>query len=183
MKSALNIRRAKVEPASERNQPIDRDIEAVAQLERSAYETRSRVDHIAGAITRRAGTATAVVLHGIWFIVWIVANLGIGGGRPFDPYPFSMLTTIVSLEAIFLTLFVLISQNRMSHEADKRAAVDLEVNVLAEREATMTLRILHEIATHVGVKGPVSKDLAQLLKETKLEELSQKLEKALPPED
>ena len=104
------------------------------------------------------------------------------GIEPFDPYPFSLLTTIVSLEAIFLTLFVLISQNRMSREADRRAALDLEVNILAERESTMTLRILHDISHHLGLKGEASKDLAELLKETRLEELSTRLEKALPPE-
>jgi uncharacterized membrane protein len=165
------------------DQPVDRDIEAVARLERTAYETRSRVDHIAALITRKAGTGTTVVLHGVWFFIWIIVNVRIVGIEPFDPYPFSLLTTIVSLEAIFLTLFVLISQNRMSHEADKRAELDLQVNVLAEREATMTLKILHAISSHLGLKGPASKELAALLKETKLDELSDKLEKALPPQD
>ena len=60
--------------------------------------------------------------------------------EPCDPFPFNLLTTIVSLEAIFLTLFVLVSQNRMSREADKRAQLDLQVNLLAEKEATMILR-------------------------------------------
>jgi uncharacterized membrane protein len=166
------------------DQPVDRDIEAVARLERIAYQTRSRVDHVAALVTRKAGTGTTVVLHGIWFLIWIIVNVRIFDGiEPFDPYPFSLLTTIVSLEAIFLTLFVLISQNRMAHEADKRAELDLQVNVLAEREATMTLKILDAISSHLGLKGPASKELAALLKETKLDELSDKLEKALPPED
>jgi len=164
-------------------EPVDRDIEAVARLERSAFEARSRVDHIANLITRKAGTGTAVLLHGVWFFVWILANVRIHGIEPFDPFPFSLLTTIVSLEAIFLTLFVLISQNRMSHEADKRAELDLQVNVLAEREATMTLKILHAISKHLGLKGPASKELSALLKETQLDELADKLDKALPSEE
>ena len=93
-----------------------------------------------------------------------------------------LLTTIVSLEAIFLTLFVLISQNRMSQEADKRAELDLQVNVLAERETTMILRNLRDIAAHLGIKSAASRELVELLKETKLDELSDKLEKALPSE-
>ena len=184
MSSRLKTNRSTPRGLPRGDQPVDRDIEAVARLERIAYQTRSRVDHIAGTITRLAGTGTTVMLHGIWFFIWIILNVRVVGSiEPFDPYPFSLLTTIVSLEAIFLTLFVLISQNRMSHEADKRAELDLQVNVLAEREATMTLKILHAISTHLGLKGPASKELAALLKETKLDELSEKLEKALPPED
>jgi uncharacterized membrane protein len=160
----------------------DRTTQDVARLERMSQESRSSVDRWATAITRVAGTGTTILVHIVWFLAWITLNLGVGGIEPFDPYPFSLLTTIVSLEAIFLTLFVLISQNRMSHEADRRAAIDLEVNVLAEKEGTMTLRILHDISAHLGLKGQASRELAELLKETKLDELSQKLEKALPPE-
>ena len=95
---------------------------------------------------------------------------GLPGIEPFDPFPFSLLTTIVSLEAIFLTLFVLISQNRMSREADKRAELDLQVNLLAEKEATMILRMLQEISGHLGLSGEANKDIEELLKETKVEE-------------
>lgn len=182
MKSRLKTSR--IDKASRQTSlPVDRDIQDVARLERMAYQARSRVDHLAGAITRIAGTGTVVLLHGVWFLIWVLANVRLLGIEPFDPYPFSLLTTIVSLEAIFLTLFVLISQNRMTHDADKRAELDLQINVLAEREATMILKILHDISAHLGLKGTASKELAALLKETKLDELSDKLEKALPPED
>jgi uncharacterized membrane protein len=148
-----------------------------------SYQARSDVDHVATAITRKAGTGTAIALHAVWFLFWVVLNAGvIPGLEAFDPFPFSLLTTIVSLEAIFLTLFVLVSQNRMSRVADKRAELDLQVNILAEKEATMILRILHDISGHLGLKGGSSKELAAMLKETKLDELSQKLEKALPAE-
>ena len=159
----------------------DRTIAAVARIEHTAYENRSRIDHLAGAITRAAGTGTVIVLHVVWFLLWLLVNLGgLPVIKPFDPFPFSLLTTIVSLEAIFLTLFVLISQNRMSREADKRAELDLQVNLLAEKEATMTLRMLQEISGHLGLSGEASKDIEELLKETKVEELSEKLESVLP---
>ena len=152
-------------------------------MERLAYQARSSADHVASSITRKAGTGTAIALHAVWFLIWVVLNTGvIPGLEPFDPFPFSLLTTIVSLEAIFLTLFVLVSQNRISRDADKRAELDLQVNVLAERETTMILRILYEISRHHDLKGTASKELAALLKETKLDELSEKLEKALPAE-
>src|SRR5687768_10933700 len=116
--------------------PSDQTVAAVARIERSAYGARSKMDRLACATTRTAGRATAIVFHVFWFLIWILANLrDIPGIKPFDPFPFSLLTTIVSLEAIFLTLFVLVSQNRMSHEADKRAQLDLQVNLLAEKEA------------------------------------------------
>jgi uncharacterized membrane protein len=163
--------------------PEDRATQEVARLEQTAKQSRSGIDRFATAITRRAGTGTAILVHAIWFSVWIALNLRLFAIEPFDPFPFSLLTTIVSLEAIFLTLFVLISQNRMSREADRRAALDLEINILAERESTMTLRILNDISSHLGVKGDASKELAELVKETRLEVLSSKLEKVLPPEE
>jgi uncharacterized membrane protein len=87
---------------------------------------------------------------------------------------------IVSLEAIFLTLFVLISQNRMSLEADRRARLDLEINILAERETTMILRMLKEISGHLKIDGATRSELEELLKETHIDELAQKLDDALP---
>jgi uncharacterized membrane protein len=180
-----HTRRAEPKPGLESRdlQPADRGIRAIAQLEREDHESRSFVDRISASITRKAGSGTALLIHALWFIVWVVANLGLFGVEPFDPFPFSLLTTIVSLEAIFLTLFVLIAQNRMAHEADRRAELDLQINLLAEQEDTMILRILHDISSHLGLKSAASKDLAELLKETRLDELSRKLDKALPSED
>jgi uncharacterized membrane protein len=163
--------------------PADEGIRAVALLERGELHARPRVDQIAAAITRAAGSSKALVLHGIWFFAWIIANTGqVEGLKPFDPFPFSLLTTVVSLEAIFLTLFVLISQNRMSQQAEKRAELDLQINLLAERETTVILKLLHEIGARVGAKGVSSKELSELLKKTRVEELAHKLESALPAE-
>ena len=160
--------------------PEDGATKDVARLELMTLQSRSGVDRIATNITRAAGSALSVVAHAVWFFTWIILNARILPIEPFDPFPFSLLTMIVSLEAIFLTLFVLISQIRMSREADRRAAIDLEINVLAEKEATMILRILQDISSHLGIKGKASKDVAELLKETRLDELFKKLEKALP---
>jgi len=169
--------------AVQTDSPSDGTIQAVAQVEHAAYEARSRMDHLAGRITRGAGTGPAILLHVGWFSFWLLANLRhLSDVEPFDPFPFNLLTTIVSLEAIFLTLFVLISQNRMSREADKRAQLDLQVNLLAEKEATMILRMLQEISQKLGVTGRTTKNLQDLLKETKVDELAEKLDGALPSE-
>lgn len=161
--------------------PTDRGIRDVAEMEKRNHDARTRIDLFSSAITNFAGSGTAILIHLVWFVVWLAINLHlVPGVTEFDPFPFSFLTMIVSLEAIFLTLFVLISQNRMSQEADKRAHLDLQVNILAERETTMILRMLYEISGHLNIEGPTRNELEDLLKETRIDELAEKLDAALP---
>lgn len=105
-----------------------------------------------------------VYVHAIWFGVWIALNVGWIGNKPFDPFPFSLLTLIVSLEAIFLSTFVLISQNHALALGDKRADLDLQINLLSEHEITRLLVLMDAIADHMGVevsKKPEVEDLKQ----------------------
>ncbi|MCM3882258.1 DUF1003 domain-containing protein [Frankia sp. R82] len=95
--------------------------------------TRSRQDQAADAITRFAGSLWFVYLHAVWFTGWILVNEGlVGSGARFDRFPFGLLTMIVSLEAIFLSTFVMISQNREAARQDIRAELDFEMNVRSE---------------------------------------------------
>jgi uncharacterized membrane protein len=167
---------------NQENEPHSfRGIREIAQMEKRNHDARSRIDQISGTITNLAGSAAAILIHFVWFALWVLINVhAIPGIAAFDPFPFSFLTMVVSLEAIFLTLFVLISQNRMSLEADRRARLDLEINILAERETTMILRMLNEISGHLKTDGGTRSELEELLKETRIEELAQKLEDALP---
>jgi uncharacterized membrane protein len=158
-----------------------RGIREIVQVEERNRKARSRIDLISAAITNVAGSASAILIHLIWFALWILINVhAVSGVTAFDPFPFGFLTMIVSLEAIFLTLFVLISQNRMSLEADRRARLDLEINILAERETTMILRMLNEISRHLEINDGARTELEELLKETRIDELAQKLDEALP---
>ncbi|MCH5670686.1 DUF1003 domain-containing protein [Streptomyces gilvus] len=94
---------------------------------------RGTQDRIADAITAFAGTMTFVYLHALWFAVWIVCNEGaFGKAAVWDPYPFGLLTMIVSLEAIFLSTFVMVSQNRQAARENVRADLDFETNVRSE---------------------------------------------------
>lgn len=87
-------------------------------------------DRAADKVTRFAGSLNFVYLHGLWFVVWISLNVGlIGAGMKFDKYPFGLLTMIVSLEAIFLSTFVMVSQNRQAARSDVRSQVDFEANL------------------------------------------------------
>ncbi|MGW2519136.1 DUF1003 domain-containing protein [Streptomyces sp. NPDC001617] len=111
---------------------------------------RGTQDRIADAITAFAGTMAFVYLHALWFAVWIVCNEGVfGKGAVWDPYPFGLLTMIVSLEAIFLSTFVMVSQNRQAARENVRADLDFETNVRSEVWAIHMGRALNVDPTEV----------------------------------
>jgi uncharacterized membrane protein len=131
---------------------IEKNVEQAAKLEAEQLHAPSISERMAGAVTRMAGTASFAVAHLLWFLGWIVVNTGlVRRVRPFDPSPFNLFTMIVSLEAIFLSIRIFISQNQMTRQANRREHVDLQVNLLAEQESTATLRIVQRIAEHLGL--------------------------------
>jgi uncharacterized membrane protein len=105
---------------------------------------------VADAITSFSGSIPFVILHLAWFALWIGVNTI--GGRPFDPFPFGLLTLIVSLEAIFLSTFVLISQNRQSGRSDERAMQDFETNIYSEALSELISERLGISASEVEVR-------------------------------
>ncbi len=110
-------------------------------------------DKVADRITSFAGTMNFVYIHSVWFGVWVVINLGLlGAGIAFDKFPFGLLTLIVSLEAIFLSTFVMISQNRQSAAAEIRSELDYKTDVKAEHEIDIIMRTLARIAEKQNVK-------------------------------
>ncbi|MEO6044169.1 MAG: DUF1003 domain-containing protein [Tepidiformaceae bacterium] len=144
---------------------VEKNIAHIAESRRQFEEAKSMQDRAADRITWFSGSMLFVYLHVAWFAVWILVNLGWLGVTPFDEFPFGLLTMVVSLEAIFLSTFVLISQNRSSALADKRADLDLQINLLSEREATKLLTLLEAVAKHVGVTTDDDPDLGELKKE------------------
>jgi uncharacterized membrane protein len=113
---------------------------------------------------------------------WSTVNLSlIPGVRAFDPFPFGILALFVSLESVFLTIFVLISQNRMSRQAERRAHLDLQVGMLAEQELTMMLQMLQKLCQHSGVDVKSANQQVQGFSETTdVHKLATELEKKLP---
>ena len=151
------------------------------RLEEKEIHSRSPVEHIADKVTTLAGSTPTLIIHLIWFATWILVNTGVVPVvAPFDPFPFSFLTLVVSLEAIFLTLLVLMSQNRMTKEADKRAHLDLQVNMLAEQEATMILRIVRRIGRHLGLEEEEDETVHELQDKTDVHQLAQTLDQKSP---
>ncbi len=144
---------------------------------------RTMQEVVADVITRFSGSMFFIYIHAVWFILWFVLNAGWFGIQPFDPFPYGLLTMIVSLEAIFLSTFVLISQNRMSQQDQQRAELDLQINLLTERELTRVLVMLDEIQNELGIQHARDKELEELKKETKPDEVLQQIEKGIeePP--
>jgi uncharacterized membrane protein len=119
--------------------------------ERQKKERRKGIhERVADRVTAWAGSLGFLYFHLVWFGGWILWNLF--RPTPFDPYPFGLLTMIVSLEAIFLSGLVLLSQNRMTLIADRRADLDLHINLLAEHEVTKLIILTSAIAKHLNVK-------------------------------
>jgi uncharacterized membrane protein len=134
--------------AMSQNELLRKNIAAVAEMQRDAVEARTLQGKIADWITDFSGSMAFVYIHAVWFSLWILLNIGvihIPHVTQFDRFPFGLLTLIVSLEAIFLSTFVLISQNRLAWASEKRAELDLQVNLLAEQKATKVLEMLDEI--------------------------------------
>ena len=136
-------------------QAVEENIDAVKVWEQAALDQRTGAVRFSEWVTRVLGGGTSLALHALWFGSWLLANSRIVPGlEPFDRFPFPLLTTMVSLEAIFLSLFVLASQNRLTTQADKRAHLDLQIDLLAEREMTAVLVMVADLAHHL--KAPVS---------------------------
>jgi len=150
---------------------IERNIRTVINLRLKAAREQSLQDRIADAFTSFSGRMVFVYVHVVWFGVWILLNTGRVGVHPFDPFPYGLLTMIVSLEAIFLSTFVLISQNRQSKESENRADLDLHIGLLTEHELTRVLQMLDAIQEKMGIEDHEESELADLEMETKPEDV------------
>jgi uncharacterized membrane protein len=156
------------------------NVERVAKLEADALGARSLSARCATGVIRFAGTTAFAAVHLLWFVVWLLVNTGrLPAVRPFDPYPFNFLTLVVSLEAIFLSIWILIGQNEMERLADRRAHLDLQINMLAEQESTAAIRMLQRISERLGIPsdGTVDKALAE---ETDVERIATAIDQTVP---
>ncbi len=150
---------------------IERNIRTIIQLRKKARRDRSLQGRIADAITSFSGRMVFVYVHIVWFGIWILLNTGKFGVSAFDPFPYGLLTMVVSLEAIFLATFVLISQNRLSEENEYRADLALHIGLLTEHELTRVLQMLDVIQSKMGIIEHKNSDLADLEMETKPEDV------------
>jgi uncharacterized membrane protein len=155
---------------------VERNIDAIDEYRREAEESRTFRDRIADGVTQFAGSIPFIYFHVLWFGIWVLANLGIGGFPAFDPFPFGLLTTIVSLEAIFLSTFVLVSQNRQAAIAERRAELDLQFDLLAEYEVTRILTLIDAMAKKMNLEEADKEEIKELKKDVKPEAVLQELD-------
>jgi len=143
------------------NTALERNIEALQRRRKREASSASFQERVAERITAFTGSMRFVYLHLAAFGFWIVANLGLLPLRPWDP-SFVVLAMIASVEAIFLSTFVLISQNRMAAQADKRADLDLQINLLSEHEVTKIVAMVSEISKHLGIGHVAGEEVEEL---------------------
>ena len=158
-----------------------RNIREICELEKNALAQRSLSARIGDAIATQAGRMWFIGLHMAWFAVWLVLNIRPHGRTTFDPFPFALLTMIVSLESIFLSLFILMSQNRSGIEADRRNHLDLQINLLAEDENTKMLQMLQALCEFHKLPIASDPEISIMARRTEIKEVLSELRDNLPP--
>lgn len=160
-----------------------KNIETIVRIEEEAGRRRSLGERVSDVFTRFMGSMTFVVFHLVLFAVWFSVNLGVTPVPIFDPFPFGILTLIVSAEGVLLAIFVLVSQNRMSRQANQRAHLNLQISLLAEQETTKLLQKIQSIQDRLGIEpSPLDREAQQLSQETHVETLVSELQRSLPEE-
>jgi uncharacterized membrane protein len=156
-----------------------RNIKAVRDLEAEVARRRTRADRLTDAVSRFAGSFRFLFAQAAAFLGWVGVNLALTpSGRAFDPFPFEFLNFLVGAEAILLSTFVLMTQNRQNRESEQWGHVQLQVGLLAEQETTKMLQMLRLICARLGLdRAAGDAELAQMIETTHVEELARELEK------
>ena len=158
---------------------IQKNIRKIIKVRTTAVHGQGFQDRIANEMTTFSGSMPFFYLHIVWFLAWIFINTGSMGIPIFDPFPYGLLTMIVSLEAIFLSTFVLISQNLLAKETAKLSDLGLQTGLLTEHELTRVLQMLKGIQIHLGITSDEVTELADadLEKETQLEDVLSEIDR------
>ena len=163
--------------------PVEHNIRSVAAMEHMHEEEATGVDRIARGIGTFAGSKLSIALHLAWFTSWFLINTRcIPGIRPFDPYPFSLLSVCVSCEAVMLTVFVLFTQNQMQRRADHLNQLNLQIDLLTEKEVTKALQLLRVLCVKLEVAEPLDDaELSEMSQVTSVGSLAERILEDLPP--
>jgi uncharacterized membrane protein len=164
------------------SQSRDQFQNTIASIRRSVKasqdEKRGLAERLADTLTKWFGSMPFLIVNCIWFIVWMLINLELIPGVPaFDPFPFGLLTMVVSLEAIILAIIVLISQNRAARIADLREEVALQVEEISEQEITKILVLMKMLLEKEGIDISQDEELQAMLRPTDTKMLEEALEK------
>jgi uncharacterized membrane protein len=160
---------------------VARNIRALLDVRRQEERTKSRSERLADAVTAFAGSMRSVYAHAAVFGAWIAVNLGwLPLIRPFDP-SFVVLAMIASVEAIFLSTFIMISQNRMQAIGERRAELDLQISLLTEHELTRAIHLLDAIAVRTGAQRPSEDELQELKRDVSPVRVAEEISRTQTP--
>lgn len=163
---------------SELRNPLQTSRHVIRSLKAKYKAKRTLTEKIADWMTSSFGTINFFLINVLFFSVWLTINIGlIPSVNPFDPYPFGLLTTFVSLEAIILAIFVLISQNRAAKIDDLREEIDLQVDMITESELTKLLKLHALLLERQGVDLSKDEELEEMLKPLNESKIEKSLEK------
>jgi uncharacterized membrane protein len=158
---------------------VHRNIRALTEVRRREEHRKTASDRIADGVTKFAGSMWCVYGHALLFGGWLFLNsVDVPGVRKWDPFPFVMLAMFASVEAIFLSTFILISQNRMQRLADRRAELDLQISLLTEHELTRVVHMLDEVSRRLGAPRPPEPELLDIKQDVHPEKVVEEIEKA-----
>lgn len=150
----------------------------IRSLKARAATKRTLSEKLADWMTAKLGSISFLSINVLWFLLWIAINIGlIPFIKPFDPFPFGLLTMVVSLEAIILAIFVLISQNRAAQVDDLREEIDLQVDIITEQELTKLMDMVSQLMQKNGLDTAKDSQLQSMLKPTNLETIEKSLER------
>jgi uncharacterized membrane protein len=152
---------------------VDKNIESILKLEENDERQLSPLHRVSHHVGWFVGTIYFVLIQAAFVVLWLFSNAI--ASRPFDPYPFPLLSAALALEAVFLTSFVLIRQNSMDRQSERRNHLDLQINLLAEKEATSILKALHEVAAHFKIHLSTEVENRELAQETPVESIARDL--------
>lgn len=174
---------SKSNPAPGMAEIVDRNIWALLERRRQEDQRKHWQDRVAERITAFTGSLRFVYIHVVIYALWIIENVGWIPFLPrFDP-SFSILAMVASVEAIFLSTFILITQNRMQVMADQRADLDLQISLLAEHEVTRLIHLVSAMAERMGVQEATSPELEELKQDIRPEKVLDRIEEAAAGEE
>jgi uncharacterized membrane protein len=161
-------------------QHLQDHVQIIAKHEQEFLQRRTQSERLGDSLGAFIGSLTFVVIHMAWFAVWLLVNTLQLGLPHFDPFPFSLLNSVVAMEAIFLASFILMRQARMSRRSDERDHLILQILMLTEKEITASLGLERQIAARMGMHD-VTRDagIEQLSQATSIDEVAQEVQEHL----
>lgn len=150
---------------------LEKNIRTIMQVRKRAHQSLGLEQRVAEKIANIAGHIRFLFTHLVLISVYVLINSGIFGIKPFDPYPYGLLVGILTVEVLFLSTFILISQNRQQKEADQRADLDLQMSLLNQYELTRALRMLDAIQDKLGIPNDNDIELRELEEDVSAEDV------------